>query len=83
MTGTVRHVAIIGKNEDILSNSEAPDADVFDFLSMKPNVRSMKNALSSKNENEVKNILRCNPLTRDNLNSYQEFLKSGDPKSLI
>ena len=71
------------KNEDILSNSEAPDADVFDFLSMKPNIRSMKNALLSKNENEVKNILRCNPLTRDNLNSYQEFLKSEDPKSLI
>lgn len=71
------------KKEDILSNSEAPDADVFDFLSMKPNIRSMKNALLSKNENEVKNILRCNPLTRDNLNSYQEFLKSEDPKSLI
>ena len=61
--------------KDILASSEEKEADVFDFTAMRPliNKESAQQVIAS--EVSMKNILRCEPPNKNNIEAYQLLLK--------
>ncbi|MDR5020311.1 hypothetical protein RF657_18235 [Yersinia rochesterensis] len=64
-------------NKDVLASSEEVGADIFDFNSMRPSINKMKNKLSSMDVNRASNMLRCDSLSKENINNYQQLAKEN------
>ncbi|MDA5490166.1 hypothetical protein [Yersinia kristensenii] len=64
-------------NKDVLASSEEVGADIFDFNSMRPSINKMKNKLSSMDAKRASNMLRCDSLSKENINNYQQLAKEN------
>ncbi|CNI32196.1 Uncharacterised protein [Yersinia frederiksenii] len=64
-------------NKDVLASSEEVGADTFDFNSMRPSINKIKNKLSSMDIRRVNNMLRCDSLSKENINNYQQLVKEN------
>lgn len=70
------------KNEDVLENSQG--TDTFDFKSLRPTIKNVKENLASLNKLTVKRYLRCDAPDNDNINTYQELVrKNKESKSIV
>lgn len=70
------------KNEDVLENSTG--TDTFDFLSLRPTIKDLKNNFSSLNAVTIKRYLRCDAPDSININSYQELMRvNNNSRSLV
>ncbi|WP_031520944.1 hypothetical protein [Siccibacter colletis] len=65
------------KDSDELASSDEQDTETFDFLSFKPNINSLTKKLSSLNVEEVDGYLRCDYVSKDNINTYQKLIKEN------
>lgn len=64
-------------SKDILAESEAKEADTFDYLSVRPSINKIKKSFSLINIKEAENILRCDSPKIENINSYHKLLKEN------
>lgn len=64
-------------NKNVLASSEEVGADTFDFNSMRPSINKMKNKLSSMDIRRASNMLRCDSLSKENINNYQQLAKEN------
>lgn len=65
------------KDNDELASSDASDAKTFDFLAFRPNINNLSQTLSSLKMKEVEGYLRCDYVTKDNVNTYQRLMKEN------
>lgn len=65
------------KDSDELASSDEQDTETFDFLSFKPNINSLTKKSSSLNVEEVDGYLRCDYVSKDNINTYQKLIKEN------
>lgn len=65
-------------NQDILASSAEKGADIFDFMAMRPSINMSNSQRLMNNEESVKNLLRCSPPNRTNVEAYQVLLKSNN-----
>lgn len=61
------------KNKDVLISPGDSNNKTFDFLSMKPSVNEINNHFTSLSIDEVENLMRCDIVSEDNVNLYQEL----------
>jgi hypothetical protein len=64
-------------NQDVLASSAEKGADIFDFMAMRPSINMSNSRQLINNEESVKNLLRCSPPGRTNIEAYQALLKSN------
>jgi hypothetical protein len=69
------------KNQDVLENSIGTES--FDFLSLRPKIKNIKDNPSSLKVNTVRNFLRCDAPDRGNINIYQRIMQENKPSKLI
>lgn len=65
------------KDKDILSGSDDNDADIFDFLSMKPAVRKIEGSYSTLKKMDANNLIRCDRVSSKNVDDYQNLSKDN------
>ncbi|AFJ46268.1 hypothetical protein [Shimwellia blattae] len=66
------------KGKDILASSDDSDADTFDFLTMKPSVKRIKNSYSTLKVMDASNLMRCDKVSNENVDDYQTLLKENE-----
>ncbi|EPF17979.1 Uncharacterised protein [Cedecea davisae] len=59
------------KGKDILVSSDDSDADTFDFLSMKPSVKGIKDSFSTLKTMDANNLMHCDKVSSENIDDYQ------------
>lgn len=65
-------------SEDRLADSTRPDAQTFDFKSMRPTLQQAKSDFAVMDRSRVMNILRCDAPVKDNINDYQRLAKDNN-----
>lgn len=72
------------KNKDILSSSDEPGAEIFDFLSLRPTIKDVNNTFASLHKDEIKDYLRCDAPSKLNINEYQKLSRvNASAKSIV
>lgn len=71
------------KDEDVLSSSDDPDADTFDFLSFRPTIKDAEKDLYSLTKDDIKGYLRCDAPEKSNINIYQDLISHDKSAKLI
>lgn len=63
--------------KDVLASSEDKGADVFDFKAMRPSTNIKITQQVIANKYSLENMLRCEPINKTNIDTYQNFLKAN------
>ncbi|EOW6644720.1 hypothetical protein ACOZ0N_001638 [Cronobacter muytjensii] len=62
-------------NKDVLASSGDVNADKFDFQSMRPVINKTIDDFSGMDEKDIANLIRCDSLSKENINTYQRMAK--------
>lgn len=65
------------KDSDELASSDEPNAEKFDFLTFRPDINKPYKQLSSLTLKEVNGYLRCDPISKDNISTWQRLAKEN------
>ena len=64
-------------DQDRLASSARPDAEAFNFTSMRPTIKAVKTDFAVINTHQVMNILRCDAPAKNNVSDYQQLAKTN------
>lgn len=72
-----------GGNKDVLASSGDVNADKFDFQSMRPVINKTIGDFSGMDEKDIANLIRCDSLSKEDINTYQRMAKEKNERGCI
>lgn len=70
-------------NEDVLTSADNTVARDFNFISLRPNLGKVKKSFSLLSKFEVKNLLRCDEPSKENITIYKRMAEENKENSIL